>query len=368
MTKKKIIYVTPAMPVGGAERFLISLTGAIRSFTSGQWIVSLSDRNALQAEVPEGVHFLVWPRKSKFDREPVMNLRKLFLAEKPEIVFCINFFAYIIARAALRGTRLKPRIIISYHSTKYFTRKEHWMHHIYARMLRKSDEIVCVSRNQADYTARTFLLPRKRFKVILNCVDNDFWKPYSDPSERMQIRKEWGIPPDAKVIILTAAMRPEKNHVGAIRALQMLHENKGIPAYLLIVGDGIMRPVIEQAKSLSPVKDFIIMTGMQLKVKPFYYASDIFTLVSDNVETFSIAALEAMACGLPLCLTRVGGASEMVDENVNGFLTNCDTESLCEGWQKTLDANFDRFLIHDYARRRFGKDRMVDSYKELLEL
>ena len=194
MNQKKIVYITPALPVGGAERFLISVSGELVPWTLQQYVVSLSDVNTLESEIYPGVHFLAWPRKSKFDLGPVRKLRKLLKEEKPDVVFCINFFAYFIFRVASFGIRKVPRTIISYHSTRHLTKKEHWLHHFYARILKKNEEIVCVSRRQADYTARTYAIPQKRFKVILNCVDTDYWAPYHDNTQRLKIREELGIP------------------------------------------------------------------------------------------------------------------------------------------------------------------------------
>ena len=365
---KKIVYLTPALPVGGAEKFLLALAGELRAFTEAQWIVSFSDRNALEAEVPAGVAFYAWARQSKLDRQPIRQLRALIREQKPDVVFCINFFAYFMARIALRGTGQQPRVIISYHSTVHHSRKEHWLHHLYRRMLRKNEEIVCVSARQADYTAHTYSIPRERIKVVLNCVDTDYWTPGRDLQARKNLRASLGIAENAVVIILTAAFRPEKNHLGAINAMQQLRE-EGLPLpTLLLVGDGPLRPQIEAAIKQADLGEHIKLAGLQRDVRPFYQAADYFTLVSTSVETFSIAALEAMACGLPLLLTDIGGASEMVADGVNGYLMKNSPEGILEGWKKGLNTSFSADSIHQYARQHFGKQKMVDAYCQLLEV
>lgn len=368
MNQKKIVYITPALPVGGAERFLISVSGELIPWTLQQYVISLSEVNTLESEIYPGVQFLAWPRRSRFDLGPVRKLRKLLKEEKPDIVFCINFFSYFIFRISAFGIRKKPRTIISYHSTRHLTKKEHWLHHLYARIVKKNDEIVCVSRRQADYTARTYAIPQKRFNVILNCVDTDYWLPYRDNTQRLKIREELGIPANAPVIILTAAFRPEKNHLGAIRALNLLHTQHQMQAYLLFVGDGVMRPKIEALLEELKLTEYVKMTGLQRKVLPYYQAADLFTLVSKSVETFSIAALEAMSCGLPLILTNVGGAEEMVSPGVNGFLTGEEESEIAMGWLKGIQGNFDRHQIHDYAVKHFRKEIMTQAYKSLMKL
>ncbi|MBP7557608.1 MAG: glycosyltransferase [Chitinophagaceae bacterium] len=368
MNKKKILYITPALPVGGAERFLLSLSGALIPDTDKQWIISLSNINVLAPEIAPGIEFIALPRKSKFDLKPVKEIRRLIKTEQPDIVFCINFFSYFVLRCALFGIRYKPRIIISYHSTEHVSRKEHWLHHLYARLLTKRDEIVAVSQRQADYTIRTYRIPRSKFDVVLNCVDTDYWKPDTTGSVRSRVRQQLGIPEDAPVIILTAAFRPEKNHAGGIRALKLLHEKYNCRAYLLFVGDGVLRPAIEAAVLNSGISSYIKLAGLQKDVRPFYQAADIFTLVSSRVETFSIAALEAMSCGLTEVLTDVGGAAEMVSPGINGFLCVAEDDSIAQNWLKGLNSDFRKEDIHAYAYTHFRKEKMVLSYKKIFEL
>ena len=129
-----------------------------------------------------------------------------------------------------------------------------------------------------------------------------------------------------------------------------------------------MRSKIEALSKELQLTEYVKMTGLQRKVLPYYQSADLFTLVSKNVETFSIAALEAMSCGLPLILTNIGGAEEMVNPGVNGFLTGKDESDIAMGWLKGIQGNFDRRLIHDYAVKHFRKDKMTQAYKSLMEL
>ena len=167
---------------------------------------------------------------------------------------------------------------------------------------------------------------------------------------------------------MTAAFRPEKNHIGAIKSLQVLHSTYNQKAYLLFVGEGML---LEQCRGVAEkmgMSEFIKFAGLQSDVRPFYWASNLFTLCSTSVETFSIAALEAMACGLPVVLTNIGGASEMISEGLNGFLCEPDIADIAQKWSKALKFDFSAETIHDYVSNNFSAEKMIGEYTRTLQL
>lgn len=130
MAEKKILYVITALPVGGAERFLLTLSKELIPCTGQQIIVNLGKEEALANEISGMIAYRPMARQSKVDPGPIKRLRKLVKRERPDIIFCINFFAYLIVRCALSGMWSRPDIVISYHSTGHLTRRKHWLHHL----------------------------------------------------------------------------------------------------------------------------------------------------------------------------------------------------------------------------------------------
>ena len=167
---------------------------------------------------------------------------------------------------------------------------------------------------------------------------------------------------------MTAAFRPEKNHIGAIRSLEILHSRYHTKAYLLFVGEGLLYDECRNLSKEMHLDDFVIFAGPKKDVRPYYWASDIFTLCSTSVETLSIAALEAMACGLPAVMTNIGGADEMIVENMNGFLCEPKESKIADAWHKALAADFSPEKINQYIGDHFGADKMIDEYRKTLEL
>jgi len=94
LSQKTIFYIAPAFPVGGAEKFLILLANTLVKDVRSQLVVSLSDDNKAQDEFNKEIRFLPLPRTGKFDFAPLRTLRRLIRTEKPDIIFCLNFFSF----------------------------------------------------------------------------------------------------------------------------------------------------------------------------------------------------------------------------------------------------------------------------------
>jgi glycosyltransferase involved in cell wall biosynthesis len=106
--------------------------------------------------------------------------------------------------------------------------------------------------------------------------------------------------------------------------------------------------------------------GNSNDVRKYYSIADAFTLTSSS-ETFSLAALEAMAYGLPCALTDVGGANEMIDENINGKLMRVnDIESISNSWHHVLNNGYNKTTIRNYVKNNFDSKNMLDAYIKIL--
>ena len=118
------------------------------------------------------------------------------------------------------------------------------------------------------------------------------------------------------------------------------------------------------------IADSVIFCGIQKDVRPFYRAADVFTLTSSYGESFSVAALEAMAMGLPCVLTNVSGAREMIVEGVNGFLVKAGQPlDISNGWKRAFDfrGDFDPAVIRQRTIEKFNLEDCVHQYQEILE-
>jgi L-malate glycosyltransferase len=152
--------------------------------------------------------------------------------------------------------------------------------------------------------------------VIRNFVDTTRFFPRKEDECRGRFAK-----PGEKVVVHLSNFRPVKNVPGVVQMFARLR--KKMPAKLLMIGDGPDAPVATVLAHSLGIGDDVTFLGNRDDVDQILCAADVFLLPS-HYEAFGLAALEAMACGVPVVASDVGGVSELVNEGVNGFLVAPD--------------------------------------------
>lgn len=133
-----------------------------------------------------------------------------------------------------------------------------------------------------------------------------------------RIRKELGIPLDAKVVLSVGEVNKNKNHKVGIEALAKLRDKN---TYYVICGRGpLMEAHKELAQSLG-VGDRVVLTGYRTDVADFYKMADVFLFPSFR-EGLPVSVMEAMACGLPVVCTNIRGNADLIAEGLGGYFIN----------------------------------------------
>lgn len=221
----------------------------------------------------------------------------------------------------------------------------------------------------AEEVARTIeqLYGYKNPPVIPNGVPINEYAP--DPEKRLQFRRTHGAELNASVIVHVGRFVELKNHALLLRAFAKLQSTH--PLYLWLVGDGELRTTMEQLAQELGVADRVRFWGVRSDVADILNAADIFTLPS-KYEGNPMSVMEAMAAGLPVVATAVGGVPELVEEGVSGFLTpNEDTDALTNALQQLVDNAGLRQRMGEAALRRarekFDIRHTVRAYETLYE-
>ena len=170
--------------------------------------------------------------------------------------------------------------------------------------IEKSDGITSISGNLRDQTYEIFGV-RNEIRVIHNFVNVEIYKPVPDR------------PNHEKRLMHISNFRPVKRVLDCI--LILAEVLKQTPAHLYMIGDGPDRPAAHGLARQLGIERHVTFMGKQDHVERIFPSMHVLLMPSE-MESFGLAALEGMACGVPAVATRVGGVPELITHGVDGFL------------------------------------------------
>lgn len=228
--------------------------------------------------------------------------------------------------------------------------------------IEKSDAVTAVSDYLREQTVKTFGVTNP-IDVVPNFVDlTEFTRQRPDKACAKAMK-----PHDEKLLMHVSNFRPVKRLGDVIEVFARVRAK--MPARLILVGDGPDRPATEAKCRELGVAEDVCFLGKQMQLPALLSCADLFLLPSDS-ESFGLAALEAMACEVPVVGSRAGGMPEVVEHEVSGLLAPVgDVETMAAGALRILnDAN-----LHDSmaraARKRaetlYEPNAVVDQYEAI---
>jgi N-acetyl-alpha-D-glucosaminyl L-malate synthase BshA len=226
--------------------------------------------------------------------------------------------------------------------------------------INQSDAITAVSYNLREETNKIFKI-HKEIEVIQNFVDvRRFNKKPIDAFRRVIA------PNHEKIIIHASNFRRIKRVEDVVRIFAKVH--KSVPSKLLFVGDGPERPAAESLSRDLNIGDDIRFVGKQEQMEEILAIGDLFLLTSEY-ESFGLAALEAMAAGVPVISTNAGGLPEINEQGVTGYLSNIgDIDSMSAHAIELLNNKemLAKFKANAYAQaEKFDIQNIVPKYEQL---
>lgn len=226
--------------------------------------------------------------------------------------------------------------------------------------IERSDAVTAVSNYLRHETYRAFGCDECSIKMIPNFVDLNTYQPVEE-------RPHGFGPPGAKVLVHTSNFRPLKHVPNVVRILQRVREE--VPAVLVLVGDGPERPEAEALVEQLGLQDHVLFLGKLNMVVDVLQSCDLFLLPSTS-ESFGLGALEAMACGLPVVASNVGGLPEVVPDGAGALHPPDDLDGMARSaiallgdqqrWSRASEAAV-------AGASEFSADRIVPLYETLYE-
>jgi glycosyltransferase involved in cell wall biosynthesis len=302
---------------GGSETKFVRLAGRLSAKGRNVHLSWLGGSEALLDELSPSVVRHPLERRGSLSPMALMRLNRVIRDIRPSSLVCVNFYPMIYGWAS--GVfRPSLKVIASINTTDLKGPRERRFMNLYAPLLRRMNQVVFGSTVQQSQWVRDFRLRPERCSVIYNGVDSERYHP-ADAEYRRAMRSSHGIPEDAVVLTSVAQLRPEKGHDVLVEAFSRIPVE--LNTYLLLVGDGARKGELESMIAAKGIAERVMLAGEQADVRPWLAMSDAFVLASTAVETFSNAALEAAASGLPLVMSDIGGARELVGADAHEWLT-----------------------------------------------
>lgn len=361
-----------SMLVGGAEKHAISLANRLDTarFRLGLCHLKPVGNLARELDAARLDTTISLNVRSKLDWSAVHELARCIDQDRIDVIVCTNSYPALYALLASRRARRRVRLVEVFHTTGFRNPIRSRLRMLLNRFVfRQCDLLIWVSHKQHEFW-RAHGVRGKRDIVIQNGIDTDYFTDRSTSQQRAATRAEFGFVPGDFVVGLCAVLRVEKAHGDLLRAVRRLRDS-GVPAKALMIGDGPQRAQIERQIAELKLTGHAVITGHRNDVRPYIACCDVMTLTSHVVETFSIAALESMALGKPVVLTRIGGAEEQVRHGSNGFLFEAGDVASLAHLLRRLTAATDRLSMGAVAardvRQRFTIQRMVEQFSDELE-
>jgi N-acetyl-alpha-D-glucosaminyl L-malate synthase BshA len=234
---------------------------------------------------------------------------------------------------------------------------------VVAFSIEHSDAVTAVSESLRQDTIASLGI-RRAIHVIPNFLDCGPYARRRDPAMRERFCRY-----DGPVLMHMSNFRPVKRAGIVFDVFTRLRAS--MRATLVYVGDGPERPQIEARAKASPYADDVIFEGEQPDPVPLLSCADVFILPS-ALESFGMAALEAMACEVPVIASRVGGLPELIDDGRTGFL--CDMDDVDAMAERAIRVIRDPALGRQIGSAaaasvadRFCTDRVVPMYEALYQ-
>lgn len=359
----RVMFVITSMPVGGMETLLVNL---IRRMDRSRFEPELCCLKALgplgevlAREIPVHTGLI----SNKYDFGVWGRLTRLLHDRQIDAVIGVGTGGDKMFWSRLAGWRARlPVILSALHSTGLPDRVE-WPNRLLEPI---TDAFIGVAEAHGKYLTRCEGCPAEKVRVIPNGVDVERFSPTpADP----KLRVELGLPANAPLAGILAALRPEKNHELFLRTVAKIHAD--IPeARFLIIGDGPLRPQLAALAKNLEIDSAVHFLGTRSDIPDLLNLLDVLVL-SSHMEANPVSILEALACGKPVVATRVGSIPESVHDGVHGYLVEPDDA-------RQMAARVHYLLRHPETARRLGQAgrehvvanwslaRMVEGYQNLI--
>jgi glycosyltransferase involved in cell wall biosynthesis len=328
-----ILFLLRSLNLGGAERQLCTLAAGLQESGYSVKIAVFYMGGPLEAEARAmGIQIVDLKRRGRWDLfHFFLRLVRLIRVEKPDILHSYLQVPNIWS-AFVKVVLPHVKIFWGIRASNVAMEKYGWQAQLTDRveslLARIPDWIICNSHAGMRHAVEKGY-PHEKLCVISNGTDTERFFP--DRESGLQLRKQWGVEANQKLIGMVGRMDPMKDYPNFLRAASLLVQEREDIRFVCVGGgpDRYIHEYRDLARSLN-LERFLIWAGEQGSMLNIYNSLDILALTSAFGEGFSNAIGEAMACGVPCVATDVGDAARLIG-TLGEIVPPGDSEALKRG-------------------------------------
>jgi glycosyltransferase involved in cell wall biosynthesis len=338
-----VLLLLSTLSLGGSESKFVRLAGSLAARGVRVTLAYLNPPEDLLARIDPRVEVIWLQRRGKLSFSALRALIAAIRRGNVSTVVAVNLYAALYgALARLWHGKRRFRLFVSVNTTEFVTERQVRQMRLYRYVLRLADLIIFGAEGQRQLWRERYGLggPAIATTVLYNGVDTERFAPGAAAQGQARF-------PQTRWLLGTVGrLRPEKAHTHLVQATAELRD-AGLDVGAVIVGEGRERARIDAEISRLGLEDQVSLAGSADDVRPYLARMDVFVLPSIGIETFSNAALEAMAMGVPVVSSATGGMEELLSRG--GGLT------YPPGDVARLVAILRELLTDDERRREMGR-------------
>ena len=359
-----VMHVTDSGGPGGAETIFLQTTASIdRSKFRSVAVVGYGGWLAEQLET-RGLRPHIVPATGSFNGRYLIRLLRFARQYKADVIVAHLYGSAVYA--SLAGMILSIPVVSVLHGQTDVPQEERFASLKSAIVRRGSRKVVFVSERLQDHLAPRLALAQSQCAVIPNGVDTEVFRSCPDRS----LRTDLALPDDAILVGAIGNIRAPKAYDVLLHAARLLVD-RSPRFHFVIAGDGANRlgdELNELSRKLA-IEDHVTFLGLRPDVARVLNNLDAYVL-SSHTEGFSIACVEAMACGVPVVATRSGGPEEILAGEAGVLVPPDDPTAIADALDRVVGSKDLASALTVRALRRVRQEyslgMMIARYEDLL--